>query len=107
MELAFLLPVCPDLQIRQRSSIPPGRNASCIWFLDGLTILSLEDYLFRVHTTVLCRHSTYFLGYLRELVDSWWAGSLWFGRMHLSRLGPSTNISCRFSFVAEHLYHDV
>ncbi|KAK0498396.1 hypothetical protein EDD18DRAFT_1157553 [Armillaria luteobubalina] len=30
------------------------------WFPDGLTILGLEDYLFRVHTTVLRRHSTYF-----------------------------------------------
>ncbi|KAK0467948.1 uncharacterized protein EV420DRAFT_1502073 [Desarmillaria tabescens] len=30
------------------------------WFPDGLTILGLEDHLFRVHTTVLCRHSIYF-----------------------------------------------
>ncbi|KAK0490629.1 hypothetical protein IW261DRAFT_1617538 [Armillaria novae-zelandiae] len=30
------------------------------WFPDGMTILGLEDHLFRVHTTVLSRHSTYF-----------------------------------------------
>ncbi|PBL02125.1 hypothetical protein ARMGADRAFT_1158717 [Armillaria gallica] len=86
----------------------PGKKRHPVfWFLDGSTILSLEDYLFRVHTTVLCRHSTYFSGIFENLstVD---------GRVHSGFDGCTfLDLNRRQISVVdlvsllEHLYHDV
>ncbi|PBK72987.1 hypothetical protein ARMSODRAFT_953434 [Armillaria solidipes] len=86
---------------------PERKQHPVFWFPDGLTILSLEDYLFRVHTTVLCRHSTYF--------SCIFENSSTVGKQSHSSLNGCTFLDLdprQISAVdlvslLEHLYHDV
>ncbi|KAG7445882.1 uncharacterized protein BT62DRAFT_968672 [Guyanagaster necrorhizus] len=85
------------------------RRHPVFWFPDGLTILGLEDHLFRVHTTVLCRHSPYFLGIFEDAsaVGKQEDSSAGLGGCTFLDLDSRQVSVVDLVSLLEHLYHDV